>query len=825
MLLIALAAYPETGAEGWLRYAPVESRNYIALPSSVVALGTSPIERSAANELTRGLSSMLTRSENATSLNQQQPAIILGTPEELRAAHITLTQAPTGSEAFSITHNANNWILAGNTPTGVLYSAFRLLALIAQQQPLPDSLTDAPTSPIRWLNQWDNFDGTIERGYAGPSIFFSNGHVRADLSRVNDYGRLLASLGINGITVNNVNSDLRTLTPEMISEFARIADALRPWGVRISLSVDLSSPKVVGNLPTFDPLDPAVIAWWQKSIDAIYAVIPDLAGFVVKADSEGRAGPSQYGRSPADAANVLAHPLARHGGVVLYRGFVYNHHLDWNDPRADRARAGYDNFRALDGHFEPNVVIQIKDGPIDFQVREPVSPLFAALPHTAQAIELQITQEYTGQQRHMVFLVPMWKTALDTDMRIDGQHTPVSAIVEGHVFHQQLGGFVGVANVGLDANWMHHPMAMANLYGFGRLAWNPALSSGQIIEEWTRMTWGNLPQVVDTINRLQLESWKAYEDYTGPLGVGGLTDIIGVHYGPGIESAERNGWGQWIRADHNGIGMDRTVATGTGYVGQYPPELAAKYESLATCPDELLLFMHHVPYPHVLHSGKTVIQHIYDAHYEGAAVAASYATAWQQLKNMIDPERYPQVLALFTYQSGHAEVWRDAVNEWFRAESGIEDKLGRVGNHPGRIEAESMEATGYKTVDVTPWETASSGKAVICEQPQCTLRTTFRGPAGRYRFEAGYFDLRTGASHYTLLINSKPAAEWIADDTFPPAVVDRRLNGHTATRYTKSPVALKPGDTIELRATPDGAEPAPVDFLQFIPESARETAP
>jgi len=768
---------------------------------------------------------MLTRSENATSLNQQQPAIILGTPEELRAAHITLTQAPTGSEAFSITHNANNWILAGNTPTGVLYSAFRLLALIAQQQPLPDSLTDAPTSPIRWLNQWDNFDGTIERGYAGPSIFFSNGHVRADLSRVNDYGRLLASLGINGITVNNVNSDLRTLTPEMISEFARIADALRPWGVRISLSVDLSSPKVVGNLPTFDPLDPAVIAWWQKSIDAIYAVIPDLAGFVVKADSEGRAGPSQYGRSPADAANVLAHPLARHGGVVLYRGFVYNHHLDWNDPRADRARAGYDNFRALDGHFEPNVVIQIKNGPIDFQVREPVSPLFAALPHTAQAIELQITQEYTGQQRHMVFLVPMWKTALDTDMRIDGQHTPVSAIVEGHVFHQQLGGFVGVANVGLDANWMHHPMAMANLYGFGRLAWNPALSSGQIIEEWTRMTWGNLPQVVDTINRLQLESWKAYEDYTGPLGVGGLTDIIGVHYGPGIESAERNGWGQWIRADHNGIGMDRTVATGTGYIGQYPPELAAKYESLATCPDELLLFMHHVPYPHVLHSGKTVIQHIYDAHYEGAAVAASYATAWQQLKNMIDPERYPQVLALFTYQSGHAEVWRDAVNEWFRAESGIEDKLGRVGNHPGRIEAESMEATGYKTVDVTPWETASSGKAVICEQPQCTLRTTFRGPAGRYRFEAGYFDLRTGASHYTLLINSKPAAEWIADDTFPPAVVDRRLNGHTATRYTKSPVALKPGDTIELRATPDGAEPAPVDFLQFIPESARETAP
>jgi alpha-glucuronidase len=825
MLLISTAAYAETGAEAWLRYTPVDSHSYTMLPSRVVALGTSPIERSAANELARGLSSMLTRDETITPPNQHQTAIILGTLEELRTAQITLTQAPTGSEGFSITHHANDWVLAGNTPAGVLYGAFRFLAFVAQQRPLPDSLTDAPTSPLRWINQWDNFDGTIERGYAGPSIFFSNGHVCADLTRVNGYGRLLASIGINGVTVNNVNSDLRTLTPEMISEFARIADTLRPWGVRISLSLDLSSPKVVGNLPTFDPLDPAVIAWWQKTIDSIYSVIPDLAGFVVKADSEGRAGPSQYGRSPADAANVLARPLARHGGVVLYRGFVYNHHLDWNDLKADRARAGYDNFRALDGKFEPNVVIQIKNGPIDFQVREPVSPLFAALPHTAQAIELQITQEYTGQQRHMVFLVPMWKTALDTDMRIDGQHTPVSAIVEGRVLHQQFGGFVGVANVGLDANWLHHPMAMANLYGFGRLAWNPALSSEQIIDEWTRMNWGNQPQLVDTIDRLQLESWKAYEDYTGPLGVGGLTDIIGVHYGPGIESAERNGWGQWIRADHHGIGMDRTVATGTGYISQYPPELAARYESLATCPDELLLFMHHVPYNHVLHSGKTVIQHIYDSHYEGAAVAASYAPVWQRLKTMIDPERYAQVLALFTYQAGHAEVWRDAVNDWFHAESSIEDKLGRVGHHPGRIEAESMEATGYKTVPATPRETASGGKAVICEQPQCTLRTTFRSPAGRYRFEAGYFDLRTGASHYTLLINNKPAAEWIANDTLPPAVVDKRLNGHTATRFTKDPIALKPGDTIELRATPDGAEPAPVDFLQFTLESANETAP
>ena len=478
----------------------------------------------------------------------------------------------------------------------------------------------------------------------------------------------------------------------MLRELARIADAFRPWGVRMSLSVDLSSPQVVGGLKTFDPLDPGVAAWWQQKIDEIYTLIPDFAGVVVKADSEGRAGPSQYERTPAQAANVLARALAPHHGIVMYRGFVYNHHLDWNDLKADRARAGYDNFHALDGTFEPNVVIQVKHGPIDFQVREPVSPLFAGLQHTNQAIEVQTTQEYTGQQRHMVFLVPMWKTVLDTDLRADNRSTPVKEIVEGKSFHRPLGGFVSVVNVGLDTNWLHHPMAMANLYGFGKLAWNPNLTSEEIVDGWTRMTFGDDPRVVATIDRLQLESWHAYEGYTGPLGLGTLTDIIGVHYGPGIESAERNGWGQWLRADNKGIGMDRTVATGTGYIGQYPPELAAVYESLKTCPDELLLFMHHVAYDHVLHSGKTVIQHVYDAHYDGAATAATYAPEWTKLHGLVDEARYEETLKLFTYQAGHAIVWRDAVDDWFFKMSGIADARGRVGNHPDRIEAEAMQA-------------------------------------------------------------------------------------------------------------------------------------
>lgn len=818
------SARAETGAAGWLRYSRITdssaARQYQTLPRQIVRTGASPVERNAAAELERGLQSMLGGNFEAGSSLGGGDAFVVGTSGELAGL---LPQwkplAPLAPEAFAISrvsdHGHSLWVIAAGSPQGELYGVFHLLEQIAQLHPVvPDA--ESPSAPIRWVNQWDNFDGSIERGYAGRSIFFENGHVRTDLTRVSEYGRLLASVGLNGCTVNNVNSDLRTLKPEMLRELARIADALRPWGVRMSLSVDLSSPEVVGHLATFDPLDPQVAAWWQQKADEIYKLIPDFGGFVVKADSEGRPGPSQYGRTPAQAANVLARALQPHHGIVLYRGFVYNHHLDWHDLKADRARAGYDNFRALDGKFEPNVVIQIKHGPIDFQVREPVSPLFAALQHTSQAIELQVTQEYTGQQRHMVFLVPMWKIALDTDMRAQNRSTPVKEIVEGKSFHQPLGGFVAVVNVGLDDNWLHHPMAMANLYGYGKLAWNPDLTTDQIIDSWTRLTFGNNPLVVSTIDDLQRKSWHAYEQYTGPLGLGTLTDIIGIHYGPGIESAERNGWGQWIRADQKGIGMDRTVATGTGYIGQYPPELAQGYESLATCPDELLLFMHHVPYDYVLHSGKTVIQHVYDSHYDGAATAASYAPRWQRLHGLIDEERYQRTLALFQYQAGHAIVWRDAVSNWFLRISGIPDAAGRAGHYPNRIEAEAMQADGYTPVEVTPWETASGGKAAVCNRTTaCTLTAKPDKPTGNYTIAVQYFDIHPGDAQYELLLNGKSIAHWAADNIVPPAVSDKKLDGHTSTRFTLRRVNLAPGDTLVLRGTPDGAEPAPVDYIEI----------
>ena len=837
-ILVALVgiatAHADDGHDGWLRYAPIQHpEQYRDLPSTIVLLGNTASDKAAATELQRGLSSMLGRKfavSNPAKLSEEDGRdgiLVTSTATLDRIGTFDSGQHPPSGESFLIRSGRENghmhMLLLGGTPQSELYAVFHLLEQVASLKAIPTEEQGSPSSPIRWVNQWDNFDGTIERGYAGRSIFFDNGHVRADLTRVSEYGRLLSSIGINGCTPNNVNSNLHTLDPAMLAELARIADALRPWGVRMSLSVDLSSPQVVGGLTTFDPLDPQVAAWWQSKVDEIYKLIPDFGGFVIKADSEGRVGPSKYGRTPAEAANTVARALKSHGGVVLYRGFVYNNHLDWNDLKADRARAGYDNFKALDGKFEPNVVIQVKHGPIDFQVREPVSPLFAALQHTSQAIELQTTQEYTGQQRHMVFLVPMWKTALDTDLRADNRSTPVKEIVEGKSFHQPLGGFVSVVNVGLDANWMHHPMAMANLYGYGRLAWNPDLSSEAIIDSWTRLTFGNDPKVVSTIDKLQLESWHAYEQYTGPLGIGTLTNILSVHYGPGIESAERNGWGQWFRGDNKGIGMDRTVATGTGYIGQYPPELAAVYESLKTCPDELLLFMHHVPYDHVLHSGKTLVQHVYDAHYEGAATAATYAPDWVTLHGLVDEQTYTETLALFQYQAAHAVVWRDAVSEWFQRMSGIPDKLGRVGHYPNRIEAESMKADGYTTVPGDPWETASGGKAVVCKQTAaCSLTTTLDRPAGLYNIAVQYYDLRTGASHFELLLNGRSIGQWVADATLPPATIDRRLDGSTSTRYTvPTPISLKPGDNLTLRGTPDGdpttGEPAPVDYIEITP--------
>jgi alpha-glucuronidase len=773
-ILACAAAHAESGYDAWLRYSSSGSAPVITV------VGNSALLESARQELARGF-----RTPKAET-------IVLG--------GVAANLKPDG---YSLKRVDGKIVVTGADDRGVLYGAFALLRKAALGESLArlDEKSE-PHVPVRWVNHWDNLDGSIERGYGGRSIFWDNGVARTDLTRVNDYGRMLASLGINGASINNVNVNPRILAPDFLPEIVRIANTLRAWGVRTVLSVDFGSPQKIGGLDTFDPLDPKVIAWWSAKTDEIYRAVPDLGGFIIKADSEGRVGPSAYGRTHADAANVVARALKPHGGLIFYRGFVYDNKMDWRNLKNDRARAADDNFRALDGKFDDNVVIQIKNGPIDFQVREPVSPLFGTLAKTKQAIELQITQEYMGQARHTVFLVPMWKEALDFDLRVNDRATPVKSRVNA---------VVGVSNAGLDDNWFGNHMSQANLYGFGRLAWNPDLSERQIAEEWTRQTFGSDTAVVRTITDMQLTSWRTYENYTGPLGLQTLTDIVGNHYGVAVEASERNGWGQWHRADETGVGMDRTVATGTGYIGQYSPVVARLYESLATCPDDLLLFMHHVPYTYVLHSGKTVLQYIYDSHYEGAEAVDGYVRAWKSLQGGIDDRRYKEILARFEYQAGQAEVWRDAVSNWFLRASGIPDAKGRVGHYPGRIEAESAKLEGYKAIDVTPWEAASGGKAVECASGKCAATFIYNGAPGVFQIRVRYFDQNTGVSHFRALIGNKVIAEWTAADRVPTRKID---SSSSALRVIEG-IPLKAGAEIRIEGMPDGGETAALDYLEI----------
>lgn len=822
MVLLPTVLHAETGIDGWLRYAPLDDqavRRYReAIPPVVVALGSEAPVQSATKELIRGVRGMLNRNLRVESRLSADAAIVVGTLAQLRQSAPQL--APAGNvdlDGFwlkTVRSNGTRFIVVtGQNDRGVLYGAFALLRKLGLGESVGDlDQKETPYSAVRWINHWDNLDGSIERGYGGQSIFWQNGKSREDLSRVAEYGRLLASMGINGCSINNVNADPRVLSPEFLPQIVRIAEALRPWGVKTVISVDLGSPRSVGGLTTFDPLDPGVIAFWKDKADEIYRAIPDLGGFVLKADSEGRVGPSAYGRTHADAANVIARALKPHGGFFFYRGFVYDNKMDWRNLKNDRARAAYDNFKDLDGKFDDNVFIQIKNGPIDYQVREPASPLFGTLEKTSQVIELQITQEYMGQARHTVFLVPMWKEVLDFDMHARaGAATPVKALVAGRVFGRPSGGFIGVSNVGLDESWFGNQMSQANLYGFGRLAWNPDLTSKQIIDEWTRLTFGDDPKVVDTIANIQLTSWRTYENYTGPLGLQTLTDIVGNHYGVAVEASERNGWGQWHRADEKGVGMDRSVANGTGFAGQYRPDVAKVYESVDNTPDDLLLFMHHVPYTRKLKSGKTVIQDIYDSHYEGAEAVEKYVDDWRPLKGRVDDRRYEEVLAQLQYQAGQAIVWRDAVANWFFKASGIPDTRGRVGNHPGRLEAESASLSGYTVTPVTPPESASGEKAVECKTSSCTATFRYDGPVGWYDLTVQYFDVNNGVARYRVRVAGQIVAEWAGTDRVP----SRRVDSASSARRVIGGIALRTGDQIQIEGIPDSGETAALDYIEI----------
>lgn len=578
-----------------------------------------------------------------------------------------------GPGGFGLGRIRRRTVVVSGDATGLLYGLHALVRRGEAAFTEPDDVVwDLPGHPVRMLDHWDNtvvhpVMGQVERGYAGGSIFWSEGRVRDDLTRVEQYARLLGSAGINAVGLNNVNVHTAeaALLTDHVADVARLADVFRPHGIRVYLSVSFAAPLTVGGLDTADPLDPAVQDWWASAVRRVYETIPDFGGFVVKADSEGQPGPFAYGRDHADGANLLARALAPFGGTVFWRAFVYDHHQDWRDRSTDRARAAYDHFTPLDGRFDDNVVLQVKYGPMDFQTREPVSPVVAAMPRTRLAVELQVTQEYTGQQQHAVYLAPQWDEILRFPLAEGGR--TVGAVA---------GGLVAVSNVGDDEFWTGHPLAQANLYAFARLAWGEE-DPLAILDEWIGLTFGDDPTVRSAVHAVLDDSWRTYEKYTAPLGVGFMVRP-GHHYGPDVDGYEYTAWGTYHFADRDGIGVDRTRATGTGFTGQYPPPWRDVYESVETCPDELLLFFHHVPYTHVLHSGSTVIQHVYDTHADGYDEVVRMAAAWAPLAGRVPDSLFDRVTERLAEQERSAREWRDQLRSAFYRRSGIPDATGRT---------------------------------------------------------------------------------------------------------------------------------------------------
>jgi alpha-glucuronidase len=563
---------------------------------------------------------------------------------------------------------------------GILYGVFYFIRAISSGKHIEDIDTiEIPKNKLRMINQWDNISGDIERGYSGKSIFYKDDSIIKDLRRIEDYARLLSSVGINGIAINNVNVhklETKFITDEYLPDMAAFADIFRRYGIKMFLSINFAAPIEIDELDTADPLEEKVKQWWKATANRIYGYIPDFGGFLIKADSENRPGPFTYGRNHAEGANLLAEALKPFGGIVIWRCFVYNCHLDWRDRSKDRAKAAYENFKPLDGLFMDNVILQIKNGPMDFQIREPLSPLFGAMEKTNEMMEFQIAQEYTGQQKHLCYLVPMWKEALDFDTYARGKGSYVKKVVDGTMFKNEYGGVAAVSNIGDSMCWTGNPLAQANLYGYGRLIWNPELTSEEIAFEWVKLTLGIDEEVVNKVVNMLLDSREVYEKYTVPLGIGWMVNPH-QHYGPSVDGYEYSPWGTYHYADYYGFGVNRTVATGTGYTAQYKEPIASMYEKIETCPEELLLFFHYVPYIYKLKSGKTIIQHIYDTHFEGTEKVEEFYEAWKSLKNQIDEEIFNQVMDRFSIQLKDSKEWRDVVNTYFFRRTGTPDEKGR----------------------------------------------------------------------------------------------------------------------------------------------------
>jgi alpha-glucuronidase len=664
---------PPVGEDGyklWLRYAPPgdAAKNYRPVVRRIRVDGASATSGIIRAELHSAAATLLGGTVPSNENDLADGTVLVGTPGNsapIRDLNWGGDLGAIGNEGFIIRStrigNSPVTVIAANTEVGALYGTFHFLRLMQTGRPIDKlDLAERPALQLRLMNHWDNPNGTIERGYAGRSLWQWD-ELPGKLSpRYADYARACASIGINGAVINNVNADPLILSPENLRKVAALADVWRPYGVRMYLCANFAAPVRVGGLSTADPLDQGVADWWQAKADEIYGIIPDFGGFLVKANSEGQPGPKTYGRTHAEGANVLADALAPHQGNVMWRAFVY----ETDD--ADRAKSAYLEFTKLDGQFRPNVAIQVKNGPVDFQPREPFHPLFGGMKQTSVIAEIQATQEYLGQAKHLVYLGTMWQEFLDADTHAKGSGSTVAKVLAGQVHPGHLTGMVSVTNPGLDPNWCGHHFSQSNWYAFGRLAWNPELSAAAIADEWTRMTFTNDDQTVAVIRDLMLGSREAFVNYTMPLGLHHL--IGGDHYAPKPwnDRAARADWTAtyYHKAAADGLGFDRTKR-GDHAVEQYFPPVCDQFDDVTKCPEKYLLWFHHCPWDYRMKSGKTLWEELCAKYQAGAEQAAAWPETWQSLAGKIDARRHQEVAGRLVIQVTDSAKWRDQILEYF----------------------------------------------------------------------------------------------------------------------------------------------------------------
>ncbi|WP_329843754.1 alpha-glucuronidase family glycosyl hydrolase [Stenotrophomonas sepilia] len=676
LLACAGGAGAEDGYRLWMRYQPVATTVaavYRRQLAEVVAPDGTPMQRATRDELARGLSGLLETAPPMRTAITTDHALVLGTPQSSALVAAFGNEIATlGDEGFLIrqvrTGGRDVLLVAARRDVGVLYGMFHLLRLLQRGMPLQGlDVRESPRVALRVLDHWDNLDRYVERGYAGRSLWDWQTLPQWRDPRYTDYARANASLGINGTVLNNVNASALSLSPGYLAKAAALADLFRPYGIRVYLSARFSAPIELGGLATADPMDPDVRRWWRDKVDEIHARIPDFGGFLVKANSEGQPGPQDYGRSHADGANLLADALAPYNGVVMWRAFVYSHEVP-----EDRAKQAYSEFVGLDGAFRPNVIVQVKNGPIDFQPREPFHPLFGAMPRTPLMMELQITKEYLGFATHLVYLGTLYEEVLQADTHARGEGSTVARVIDGSLEGHALTGIAGVANIGVDRTWSGSHFDQANWYAFGRLAWNPQQSARAIAEDWAALTFSPDPQVTGPIVRMMMDSREAAVDYMTPLGLHHLM-ARGHHYGPGpwVDGGPRADWTSvyYHRADSQGIGFDRS-AGGSNAVGQYAPQVAEIYGDSARVPESLLLWFHHVPWDRRMRSGRTLWDELVGRYSRGVRQVRSMQDTWAALRDRIDPQRHRHVAAFLQIQHDEAQWWRDASVAYFQSLSG-----------------------------------------------------------------------------------------------------------------------------------------------------------